>query len=236
MTARQPRALNAYLMLLAAWPFLERREQPLEAGVWARALSPEPPEPEWPPAATTRIWAALEEHGLVERSRDARLVRVRPRREDAAATYTRPRPDQEKLKAFDRFFILPDDYWTAGWFESLTLAGRAMLLLLLHNTSGRDSAPLPYERAADWYGLSVKTLQKGFGELRDGGLLQEDHSWVEEPLSAIGITRRTSYSLTGPFSRAARDQMQAQTKAATEARTAASGCATLDKPDIGEGG
>lgn len=130
--------------------------------------------------------------------------------------YTRPRPDQPLLKTADRFFVLPDDYWTAGWFESLALPGRAVLVILLHDTSGRDAAELPYERAAGWYGMSITTLQNGVGELRDAGLLEETREWVPEPLSAIGRTRRTSYSLAGPFSRGARQKLQ--TKAATGAR------------------
>lgn len=217
VAARQPRALNAYLLLLMAWPALSVREVPLEAGTWARALSPDPPGRQWSPDAMTRVWAALEDLGLVERERAARLVQVTPRREDGAAPYARPRPDTGI--ADDLYFALPDDYWLDAWHVRLSLPGRALLLILLEGTNGRPEVALPYEKARDWYGISDKTMQAGLEDLRRHGLLAERAEWVEAPLSAVGWTKHTYYALTAPFSRDARAELQVRARAAVQSGT-----------------
>ncbi len=230
--ARQPRALLAYLLLLMAWSALERREKPLEAGVWARALSPDPPATPWAPAAMTRVWADLQALRLIKKGRQARLLRVEPRREDGRKPYTRPRPDQSS-DVKELYFILPDQFWTDGWHEKLSLPGLAVLIILLHGTSGRDDARLPYERVQGWYGISAKTLQNGLEELRRKGLLSERREWVPEPLSAIGRTQHAFYSLNSPFSRADRAALQAVAVKETKARVAKKAKAAVGRPKPG---
>ena len=217
--ARQPRALRAYLLLLMSWSALEKRPDPLEAGVWARALSPEPPAAPWADAAMTRVWSALESVGLVERERRARLVHVTPRREDGKREYTRPRPDQSN-NTRERYFVLPDAFWTEGWHERLALPGIAVLLILLHDTTGRNEVRLPYDRVKAWYGISPKTLQSGLNDLRSHDLLNERPEWVPESFSAIGRTQHIFYSLLSPFTRDERGALQAKAAKETRARAA----------------
>lgn len=217
--ARQPRALRAYLLMLMVHSTLENRSIPLEAGVWARALSPAPPAAAWSPAAMTRVWSALEGHNLISRERKARLVQVVPRREDGRQPYTRPRPDQLSSVG-ERYFIIPDCFWIDGWHEQLSMPGIAVLLILIHDTSARDEVRLPYDRIQDWYGISAKTLQNGLADLRRHGLLHERHEWVVENLSAIGRTQRQYYSPTGPFSPAERKKLQVVALMATRKRVA----------------
>jgi hypothetical protein len=59
--ARRHRALLAYLLLLMVAQPLDSRPKPLEAAVWARALSPDPPGGRWPETAMTPIWSMLAE-------------------------------------------------------------------------------------------------------------------------------------------------------------------------------
>lgn len=227
--ARQPRALLAYLLLLMSWSAIDKREQPLEAGVWARALSPSDPQPEWPAAAMTRIWNVLEEFGLIHRSRQGRLVKLGPRREDGVKPYTRPRPDLSAGRR-EKFFILPDSFWLDGWHEKLSLPGLAVLLILLEETTGRDEVAIGYERAPDWYGVSAKTFQNGVEDLRKNSLVAIRKTWVRDDFSTIGKKPKFFYSLTGEFSRQSRRSLQAAATRATKKRIAKSARAAAPRP------
>ncbi|HXC78690.1 MAG TPA: hypothetical protein VNU19_16765 [Candidatus Acidoferrum sp.] len=230
--ARQPRALRAYLLLLMFWSALDRREEPLEAGVWARALSPNPPEPQWSAGSMTRVWNTLEEFGLIHRTRQGRLVKLGPRREDGKADYTRPRPDLSK-NSREKFFILPDAFWLNGWHEQLSFPGVAVLLILLADTTGRDEVPIEADRAPAWYGISPKTFRNGVEDLRRQGLLTSRTIWIPEPFSAIGKKPKTYYSLVGDFSRPARQKLQHQAVRATTKRIAKKKPAGNPRPDKG---
>jgi hypothetical protein len=168
----------------------------------------------------TRVWNTLEEpHGLIERERVARLVKLSPRRENGRASSTRPRPHQSSSRR-ELFFILPDAFWLEDWHNKLPLPGVAVLLILLSGTTGRDEAVLPYERAQERYGISAKTMQYGLEDLRVHGLLDARREWVTANLSKIGLAPRIFYSVTGPFSRQARAQLQDEVVRATKKRIA----------------
>jgi hypothetical protein len=215
--ARQPRALLAYLLLLMSWSAIDKMPEPLEAAVWARALSPNPPADPIPASAMTRVWNKLVELGLITRQREARLVRIGPRREDGKRDYSRPRPDESK-SVREKFFVLPDVFWTDDWHETLSMPGIAMLLILLEETTGRDEVHLAYERAPAWYGISPKTMQNGLDELRRLGLATMREEWVRSDFSKIGKKQRRYYQLTGPFSREERKKLQDTAKRATRRR------------------
>jgi hypothetical protein len=233
--ARQPRALLAYLLLLMFWSALDRREEPLEAGVWARALSPNPPAPPWPASSVTRIWNTLEEFGLIHRTRQGRLVKIGPRREDGKADYTRPRPDLNAASR-EKFFILPDAFWLDGWHERLSFPGVAVLLILLADTTGRDEVPIGADRTPAWYGISPKTFRNGVEDLRRQGLVASRIIWIPEPFSAIGKRPRTYYSLLGPFSRQERQKLQRAAVRATRKRVAKKTAAQRPKQGGSSGG
>jgi hypothetical protein len=190
--ARRHRALLAYLVLLMiAQPF-DKRPKPLEAQVWARALSPDPPAAEWPDTAMTPVWTMLEKppHKLVVKDRQARLVKITPRKENGRGPYARPRPDQRPSDVGERYFVLPDAFWLDGWHNRLSMPGVAVLLILLAGTTSREEAWLSPERADEWYGISTKTMFNGLEELRKKGLLRVREEWVPAELSAIGKTKK----------------------------------------------
>lgn len=228
--ARQPRALLTYLLLLMAWPWLERLERPLEAAVWARALSPEAPGHLWPASAMSRIWNTLEDHGLVERSREGHLVRVVPRREDGGKAYARPRPDQGKHHS-EKFFVVPDAFWLDDWHKKLTLPGIAVLLILLAETQGRDAVHLTLDDANAWYGISAKTMQNGLNDLRKHSLLGENRSYVVNDLSAVGVTPHFTYWPQRDFSRATRQTLQRVATRETRKRVAKSASSAKKKKE-----
>ena len=190
--ARRHRALLAYLLLLLVRQQLDRRPKPLEAKVWARALSPDPPSAPWPETSMTPVWAMLEQppHRLVAKERQARLVKVTPRKENGLGPYIRPRPDQELSDVGERHFILPDAFWLDGWHHRLSMPGVAVLLILLAGTTVRNEAWLSPERADEWYGISAKTMFNGLEDLRKQVLLTARAEWVPVELSGIGKTKK----------------------------------------------
>ena len=220
---RRRRALLAYLLLLMASQFLDKSSAPLEAKVWARALSPRSPEPAWPDAAMTPIWAMLDAGPprLITKERQARRVKITPRKESGRGEYTRPRPDQNPSDEGELYFALPDAFWLEDWHNKLSLPGVAVLLILLAGTVTRDETWLSPERAPEWYGISEKTMRNGLEDLRRHGLLDSREEWVTAALSGIGKTKKVHYRLHDPFSRAARLELQDTTRAEARKRSVA---------------
>lgn len=221
VTNKRSRELNAYLALLMNYnQIVKHADQPWPAAVWARALSSSETDP-LPVASISRIWSNLNEHGLIDRSRVWKRALVIPRDESTKKVYTRPRPDlvPDAQKPYESYFILPSAFWTERWHAELSLPGRALLLIWLHETSARDDSYLPYAKAEGWYGISAKTAERGIAELIDNKLLVHTRKErVVADFSATGWADHHYYALTGPFSKAAREQLQTQTKTESEAR------------------
>jgi hypothetical protein len=220
VTARKRRSVQLYLLLLTAWPWLEQRDEPLQALVWARALTADKGRI-WKPSHVSAAWTDLESRGLVSRRRLSRGVVVEPRREDGQEPYTSP--GRKKNDRFESYFTLPAEFWTEEWFEKLTLPGLAMLLIIAGETSEPDRREvwLTNEDAADWYGLSPRSVEAGIKDLATHGLVDERTEWTKAPLSPVGATKRHWYSLTGAFATEARlaDQARAQDEVARRKRT-----------------
>lgn len=184
------RGLDALLLVLTA-ASRDPWNVSLAADVWARALGISVTKPS---AAMSKVWRRLEDRKLITRSRSGRMADVTPLREDGSgADYTRP--DGKKVE--DRFLKLDHAYWTDGWHETLTLPGKAMLLLALGEKPGFE---LPYERAPEWYGLSADSVHRGFNDLLRHGLISYDREYRSEPLSAIGYVEIRKWWVRAPFS------------------------------------
>jgi hypothetical protein len=210
VTDHQQRALDAFLLLLALEPWLDS-DNPVEAGIWARALCDDPLSL----ASVSRVWLQLERRRLIERGRRKGHAFVRPTREDGkGVAYVRPGRDLDDGKPVavaDQFFVLPHDYWALGLDQKLGMPGKALLLIGLHLTGTKPTFYLPYDSAPKWYGLSPETVARGVRELRDAGLLQEYFQKVKADLSPTGLTTRTHYRLEAPFSMEARAALQKST-------------------------
>ena len=221
--ARKHRALVLYLLVLTCWPWLEKSREPLPAAVWVRALTARGGLT-WSASTLSRAWKDLEELGLVERSREDRLVRVTPRREDGNAAYEAPGGGEDRWNAY---FVLPDAFWKEEWFARLSLPALVMLLIVTKETNGKKNEVwLTYANAEPWYGIKDQTARKGLKELEEHGLLHRRMEKVKAPLSPTGSTVRTWYSLTGDFGREARRAMQR--RAATERKKRLSSSSTTE--------
>lgn len=219
VTERKRRSLQLYLLLLTVWPWLEAKDPPLlPAETWARALRTDGGR-HWTPTNVSAAWSDLEQRGLVERHRHARGVEVLPRREDGKDEYTKPGLVEGDRR--ETYFVLPGEFWTEEWFERLTMPGLAMLLIIAAETSSKTEVWLTNEHAAQWYGLSPRSVEAGIEDLREQKLLVDREEWVKAPLSAIGTTKRHWYGLTGPFSTEARAKLQKTAQAEFKARPGA---------------
>lgn len=161
------------------------------AHFWARLLdlSPDKGRP-----AISKALARLRDAQLVRIDRHRRKSNVTLLRQDGSGQpYTYPTGDKG-----DRYFKLPLEFWTDGWYQRLDMPGIAMLLVLLNE---KNDVVLPLDKMSKWYGISRTTAQRGFSELEDHGLVT---NWVSQrpaPLSPIGVTFERHYKLVGPFAK-----------------------------------
>ncbi|NQX34735.1 ArsR family transcriptional regulator [Herbiconiux sp. VKM Ac-2851] len=204
MSTRKHRALLLYILLLTCWPWLEKQWTPLQASVWIRALTAKG-APTWSASTLSRAWADLIELGLVEKDRENRLIRIVPRREDGGGAYEPPGGRRDRWNAY---FALPDAFWKKEIFAQLSLPGLVMLLVVAKETSNQDEFWLTYENAEPWYGIKPKSAQNGLDELRQLGLVHRRRQKIKAPLSPLGHTIRTYYSLTGDFGHQSRKALQ----------------------------
>ena len=186
-------ALHLYL-LLHCLALADPWDVWLPSGAWARALGNTSKTAE---ATVSRNWAWLKDKNLVETERDGRILRTYLKRENGSGKdYTRP-------KGF--FFILPLEFFRNEWHTKLSLAATAALLIALDRTRSEQWFQLRKEPAAEWFGISADTLQRGFDELRDEHKLIENRPRTVQDIRArYGVTTVTEYRLLGDFTRGAR--------------------------------
>ena len=195
---KKKRALILYLMLLTLW---NPDRDPLRSEVWLRLVTVTGGSLTWSHSSLSEAWSNLVDMGLVDRTRVRRMAHVVPRREDTKSDYERPNGQ----KRIDRYFQLPGAFWTEKWFDSLSLPGLCMLLLLLKETNDNDAEfHVTHKQVEQWYGISASSAAKGFTELEDLGLVSVRRDQIKAGLALKGYTYHLYYSLNGDFSTAAR--------------------------------
>ena len=192
---RDPRALDLFLLLVAVASGGDF-DVTAPSAVWGRAVGV--PALTDPAAAVSKAWSRLESLHLVEKQRRGRLARVQLLREDGSG-----QPYEHPFGSREPYFKIPNAYWTddARWYRTLSLPGRAMLLIAL---SLDDGFYLPFDKAKAWYGVSADTARAGIGELLGHDLLKTTTRHLTAPLSPAGFIERRHYTLRSPFDRAAR--------------------------------
>lgn len=142
-------------------------------------------------ATVSRSWGWLERQGLVRRHREGRERGIEILREDGSG-----RTWQGAYVEDEPYFGLPLAYWRGGYARQLALPAKAVLLIGFSLQSREEKFfELPLQRASDWYGLSVSTLRRGLGELRERRLLRR---WAQErdtSKSPLGRTYDQRYAL-----------------------------------------
>ncbi|MGW5435961.1 hypothetical protein [Nocardia asteroides] len=202
---RQERALDALLLTYALQPVLTDTE-PLPLGAWANLLSTRKP---CSVTTVSKTFGVLEQMSLTSKSRAGHSTIIKPLREDGSG---RPwsRPGQPTEVAEDGgYFTVPHAYWTVGYADQLRLPGKAMLLIMLKETQGRQTFEMAVERAPEWYGISERTAERGYAELSKTGLLDIRLQRVPSPRLPQGVFRtRYHRALRTPFSTTRRSELQ----------------------------
>ncbi|SFR09993.1 hypothetical protein SAMN04488564_103288 [Lentzea waywayandensis] len=216
ITNRQRRALDALLLLHGLWPVVE--DEPLDIRTWARLLSV---SDSCTPNAASKAFAVLDEFGLVKREHEGRRTIVSPLIETGSGEPW-VRAGENPDEGGPGFFVLPHDYWVSGLSDRLSLPGKAMLLVLLHDTQSPDARTftVPLERMALYYGFSERTAERGYRELEKAGILLKRVQKIVDHRHPAGRREVHHRALASPFSTHDRMVLQGKTRRAVRNKAA----------------
>ncbi|MBB5870593.1 hypothetical protein F4553_003972 [Allocatelliglobosispora scoriae] len=215
---RQERSLDAFLLIHALEPVAAT---PIPLARWAQMLSSA--RKPCTSSVASRALDALVNRKLITRDTSGRKVVVKPLLEDGSGEPW-ARPGRDPAKVGKGYFTIPHEYWTSGLADELELAGKAMFLVILAETTQNPTFSMAVERAHQWYGFSERTAERGYQQLRDARvapetpLLREHRQMVAEPRSSIGLRPVWHRALADPYGMTARAKLQAST--GREARNA----------------
>jgi hypothetical protein len=186
---RQAFAFDLLLYAHTVAPLAEGHPIRATSAQWMRAIGIK--ESAGSRATVSRSWGWLERQGLVRRHREGRERGIEILREDGSG-----RTWQAAYVEDEPYFGLPLAYWHGGYARQLALPAKAVLLIGFSLQSREEEFfELPLKRASDWYGLSISTLRRGLGELRERRLLRR---WAQERdtrKSPLGHTYDQRYAL-----------------------------------------
>ncbi|MEV4705456.1 hypothetical protein [Actinoplanes sp. NPDC049316] len=220
---RQERAFDAFLLLHALEPVLTGT--PLPLATWAKMLgSPKKP---CSTQSASLAFDTLVKNKLAVRQNSGRKIIVAPLREDGSGA-TWDNPGSDRTTVGKGFLTIPYEYWTTGLVDNLTFPGKALFLIMLSETTQEQSFAMAVERAPAWYGISERTAERGYRELReqktpDGApLLLEHPQYKRDARSPTGYRTVVHRALSAPYSQAARAALQLTAKKAVRRHAAAS--------------
>jgi hypothetical protein len=193
---RQPRALDIYLLLHGV-ASREPWDIALPAMVYGRALNL--PETSNTETSVRNALRFIESVKLIEIQKEGRLRKAVLLRDDGTAM-----PYGGVDRSGHGYFRIPWVYFSGRWHEQLRLPGKVALIVAL---SQAPAFALPTEQAAKWFGISPDTLQRGFRELRDLGLIKVWQTAKVAPNARYGMTKINHYALTGPFTRGQAEEL-----------------------------
>jgi len=210
---RAGKALDAWLLTLALEPVLSESD-PISIEAWTHLLGGKAPISE---ASVSRAFSTLQRLRLVERTVAGRHIVVRPLKEDGSGDVYR-RPGSIKGEIGPGFFTIPHAYWLDGYATRMNTPGKIAILIGLAETTQKPSFEVPTTKAQAWYGISERTLERGYQELSDEKLILVHRQRIRAKRSAVGTTTIYHRALVDPFSQEAR--RAAQDKATANVRFA----------------
>ncbi|WP_456823770.1 hypothetical protein [Cellulomonas sp. P5_E12] len=210
VTERRERALDLLLTVHALQPMLV--DEPLTLASWARMID----VPRRP--CTTRSVADslryLQGKALLSISGSPAAPTIELLRENGdGESWVESGADDGRGRGY---FTVPFEYWTSTTFETLRLPGKAMLLILLketQNPAGPLTFTMPVERAFQWYGISERTAERGYLELRRAGIMREKVQRIPDAAHPAGRREVHHRALTPPFSTDSRERLRLEAAA-----------------------
>lgn len=193
VSGHKERALDALLTIHALQPILG--DSPLPLAVWARLLNCTPRSA----GAALRVLESME---VLELAGTRVVPKIMLKRENGDGM---PWSDVAESERQGRgFFTIPFDFWVTGTIDSLGMPGKAMFLILLKETQDpnakRRTFIMANERAQDWYGISERTAERGYKQLRDAGVLLEKVQLVPSARHPLGRSEEWHRALKYPYS------------------------------------
>jgi hypothetical protein len=164
----------------------------IQSGTWTRALGRDSKSAS---QQLSRALRRLEDHHLVKRVKTRKGVRVELRKEDGSATKYSPPGGGPN----DTYFQLPLAYWLDDEYMTLSLPGKATLMIALGE---QPEFELPVAQAPRFYGISPETAARGFDELVRAGLALYEVRTVKDPMAPLGKRSVKFWRLQPPYERA----------------------------------
>lgn len=102
--------------------------------------------------------------------------------------------------------------------DRLSFPGKALFLIMLSETTKDQSFAMAAERAPSWYGISERTAERGYTELRKQEAAKGVPLLLEHPQYKRDARSRTGYrtvvhrAFSAPYSQAARAELQLTTR------------------------
>jgi hypothetical protein len=221
VSARQPRALLLYLLVLACEHRLAH-DRRLPVLTVARML-----KTAHYPCTTEQARKAIEvlkAKNLLKTRWTGTSVEMVPLFENGSGeVWDRPTGDDEDPD-LQRYFALPNEFFADEVLDKLKLPGLAMLLVGLKETSNDSTYSISVERYSDWYAISERTAERGYRELTVAELTRTHRQLVKDSRMARGVRAKYHRTLLGAFStQSRRDAQRAAAKAAKGAGRAKAG-------------
>ncbi|WP_431836560.1 hypothetical protein [Cellulomonas sp. Y8] len=199
--------LRTLLLVHALEPMLEGTYWTL--GVWARLIGgtsgPQSPE------AVSKAFRYLAQKRLIVVRQSGQAFNLTPLHESGTETDDDAKFVRASALGADvghGYLTIPVEFWKSGLVDRLKMPGLAMFLLCLSETTEASAFQVSQERMQAWYGLSERTAERGYGELRKEKVLLERRQMVNEPNSPTTRTARYHRALAAPYSTAARAREQ----------------------------
>jgi len=235
VSARQPRALLLYLLLLACEHRLgHNRRLPLMTV--ARMLT----TAHYPCTSRQARQAieALKTHKLVQVHWIGASVEMVPMLENGSGEVWDAPTGHDEDPDLQRYFTIPNELFSDAVLDQLHLPGLAVLLVGLKETSKTAVFSISVERFAEWYGFSERSAERGYRELADAELIRTHRQFKKDSRMVRGVKAAYHRTLLGAFSTQARRDAQrvalaarrataAKTKAKAGTKTAAKTKATV---------
>lgn len=214
VNGHKERALDALLTIHALQPILA---DPLPLAVWARLLN-------CTPRSAGAALKVLESMDLLELSGTRVTPEIFLKRENGDG---KPWSDVAETDREGRgFFTIPFDFWTTGAIDSLGMPGKAMFLILLKETQDpnakRRTFIMANERAQEWYGISERTAERGYQQLRKADLLREKPQLVPSARHPLGRSEQWHRALSYPYSSDHREALRLLAQKAAQSINATS--------------
>ena len=163
----------------------------VQSGTWTRALGREGASAS---QLLSRAIRRLEGHRLVKRVKSRKGVRIELLKEDGSGAAYSPPTGGPK----EPYFQLPLDYWRADHYMTLSMPGKAMLLIALGE---QPEFELPVVQAPSFYGISPETAARGFDELVRAGLARFEQRVIKDPMAPLGKRSVKFWHLLPPYQR-----------------------------------